>query len=99
MKPFLIAFLLPILAQAESFTGEVVGVSDGDTVTVLRADGKTQEKIRFLGIDAPEKTQEFGALALRLLRKRAVSGGCAELRGGGAKGPGAEARALGGREP
>ena len=39
--------------------GRVVGVSDGDTITVLD-DAKTQQKIRFAGIDAPEKRQPFG---------------------------------------
>jgi endonuclease YncB( thermonuclease family) len=32
----------------------VVGVSDGDTITVLDRD-KRQHKIRLAGIDAPEK--------------------------------------------
>lgn len=41
------------------FTGYVVGVADGDTVTVLDAD-KVQHKIRLTGIDAPEKKQPFG---------------------------------------
>ena len=37
----------------------VVGIADGDTVTVLDADN-TQNKIRLAGIDAPEKKQPFG---------------------------------------
>ena len=37
----------------------MVGVSDGDTITVLD-DAKIQHKIRFAGIDAPEKGQAFG---------------------------------------
>jgi endonuclease YncB( thermonuclease family) len=37
----------------------VVGVSDGDTITVLD-DAKVQHKIRLAGIDAPEKGQAFG---------------------------------------
>jgi len=40
-------------------TGRVVGVSDGDTITVLDA-GNQQHKIRFDGIDAPESRQAFG---------------------------------------
>jgi len=40
-------------------TGKVVGIADGDTVTVL-GESNTQHKIRFLGIDAPEKAQAFG---------------------------------------
>lgn len=46
-------------ASAATFTAKVVGVTDGDTVTVL---DKTQHeyKIRLSGIDAPEKKQAFG---------------------------------------
>ena len=51
--------LLAAPALAEVVTGRVVGVSDGDTITVL--DGaKTQHKVRLSGIDAPEKGQAFG---------------------------------------
>ena len=39
--------------------GRVVGVSDGDTVTVLDSE-KKQHKVRIAGIDAPEKGQAFG---------------------------------------
>jgi endonuclease YncB( thermonuclease family) len=44
--------------SAYDFSGRVVGVSDGDTVTVLH-DGRG-EKIRLYGIDAPEKSQALG---------------------------------------
>lgn len=40
------------LANAATITGRVVGVADGDTVTVLDA-SNTQHKIRLSGIDAP----------------------------------------------
>ncbi|OQW85842.1 MAG: nuclease [Rhodoferax ferrireducens] len=46
-------------AQAETLSGVVIGVADGDTLTVLDAD-KVQHKIRLAGIDAPEKMQAFG---------------------------------------
>ena len=46
-------------ALADVVTGKVVGVSDGDTITVLDS-GKQQHKIRVAGIDAPEKNQPFG---------------------------------------
>ena len=49
-------------ASAATIMGRVVGVADGDTVTVLDAD-KTQHKIRVAGIDAPEKRQPFGQRA------------------------------------
>lgn len=44
---------------AATLVGRVVGVADGDTITVLDAD-KVQHKIRLAGIDAPEKKQAFG---------------------------------------
>lgn len=51
--------LASVGASAESYSGIVVGVADGDTVTVLDA-SMQQHKIRLAGIDAPEKTQPFG---------------------------------------
>lgn len=45
----------------ESWIGKVVGVSDGDTVTVLH--DRTPVKIRLHGVDAPEKAQPFGEQA------------------------------------
>jgi endonuclease YncB( thermonuclease family) len=54
-----VAYLLATPAFAQSFAGRVVGVADGDTITVLDADRK-QHKIRVAGIDAPEKKQPFG---------------------------------------
>ena len=44
---------------ADTLTGKVVSVSDGDTITVLDS-VKQQHKIRIAGIDAPEKKQPFG---------------------------------------
>jgi endonuclease YncB( thermonuclease family) len=40
-------------------TGRVVGLADGDTITVLDQQ-YMQHKVRFAGIDAPEKAQAFG---------------------------------------
>jgi endonuclease YncB( thermonuclease family) len=51
--------VLPVASLAGTITGKVVGVADGDTITVLDAD-KVQHKIRLAGIDAPEKKQAFG---------------------------------------
>ena len=62
MKIFGLALALIVVfgpAGAEVLAGRVVGVSDGDTITVLDA-AKTQHKIRVAGIDAPEKKQAFG---------------------------------------
>jgi len=51
--------LLVSAAHADTLTGRVVGIADGDTITVLDAD-RQQHKIRLGGIDAPEKAQPFG---------------------------------------
>jgi len=45
--------------SAGTIQGNVVGVSDGDTITVLDTNN-TKHKIRLQGIDAPEKAQAFG---------------------------------------
>ncbi len=55
---FLSLALLTGQALAADFTGRVVGVADGDTITVLH-NGKG-ERIRLHGIDCPEKRQAFG---------------------------------------
>jgi endonuclease YncB( thermonuclease family) len=59
--------------HAATLSGTVVGVSDGDTITVLDAN-REQHKIRVAGIDAPEKAQPFaqrskGALSLLVFGK------------------------------
>ncbi len=61
VQKFITILLLALActAHAETITGRVVGVVDGDTITVLDAD-KVQHKIRLSGIDAPEKKQPFG---------------------------------------
>lgn len=51
---------------AEVLTGRVVGVYDGDTITVLD-DTNTQHKIRLAGIDAPERKQAFGNSSKKML--------------------------------
>jgi len=53
-------------AFAETLTGKVVGVSDGDTLTVLDAE-RHLHKVRLAGIDAPEKGQAFGQQAKKFL--------------------------------
>ncbi|BEP34365.1 thermonuclease family protein [Variovorax sp. V11] len=60
---------LPLMACAESRTCLVVGVSDGDTITARcgTAGDYEQIKVRFNGIDAPEKRQPFGQRAKEAL--------------------------------
>jgi endonuclease YncB( thermonuclease family) len=49
------------------WSGMVVGISDGDTITVLH--GGKGEKIRLYGIDTPEKGQAFGKKAKQFTSK------------------------------
>ena len=49
-------------AHAAELHGRVVGISDGDTLTVLDA-ARVTHRIRLNGIDAPEKGQPWGARA------------------------------------
>jgi micrococcal nuclease len=64
-KLFVLIFLLiPALAIPCEFEGQVVGVTDGDTLKVLM-DGKAQ-KVRLFGIDTPEKGQPFSKRAKQL---------------------------------
>jgi endonuclease YncB( thermonuclease family) len=52
-------FLLALsYAHAETLTGKVVRVADGDTLTVLV--NRQQVRVRLLEIDAPESKQPFG---------------------------------------
>jgi endonuclease YncB( thermonuclease family) len=46
-------------AGTHQLEGRIVGVTDGDTITLLDADDR-QHKIRLDGIDAPELGQPFG---------------------------------------
>ena len=54
-------------AQA-TLTGRVVGVNDGDTITLLDA-SKTQHRVRLAGIDAPERGQPGGYRSKESLAK------------------------------
>lgn len=53
-----IALLAPLSAHARTITGPVIGVADGDTITIL--DDRQQIRIRLGEIDAPESGQSFG---------------------------------------
>lgn len=55
-----------LVIHAEVLVGKVVGITDGDTITVLDAD-KTEHKVRLMGIDAPERSQDFGAASKQAL--------------------------------
>ncbi len=56
----LLSTILALPTLASTLQGKVVGVSDGDTLTVLDASNQ-ERRIRLAGIDAPEKSQAFGS--------------------------------------
>ena len=64
-KTLLSLLFMPLLFQA-TLKGRVVGISDGDTFTLLTAD-HVSYKIRLHGIDAPEKKQDFGNRSKQML--------------------------------
>ncbi len=81
LRPLLLGLFLflgknSVLSQ-NTFTGKVVGVSDGDTVSVM-LDGKA-ERIRLAGIDCPESHQDFGRVATKYVSER-IFGAVVEVR-------------------
>ena len=61
----LLFFFLPLSAEAETLTGKVVGVTDGDTITVLVE--KRTIKVRLAEIDTPERGQPWASRAKQAL--------------------------------
>ena len=64
-----VCFLIHPFAHA--FSGIVVNVSDGDTITVLH--NSVMKKIRLYGIDCPEKRQPYGNAAKRYVEKMVLN--------------------------
>jgi endonuclease YncB( thermonuclease family) len=58
----LLIAVTPVSACAADFPAKVIGISDGDTLTVLK-NGREQVRIRLHGIDAPESAQDYGSRA------------------------------------
>ena len=61
-----LALAIPVESLAKKsrpreFSGEVVKIADGDTITVLR--GRKQVKVRLWGVDCPEKKMPHGSRA------------------------------------
>ena len=56
-----VIYFLLLPCPAWAWSGKVIGVADGDTITVLN--DKHPVKIRLYGIDCPEKRQPFGKRA------------------------------------
>ncbi len=64
-------------AHAENFAGQVIGITDGDSL-MLQDAHQQQHQIRIAGIDAPELAQDFGqparaSLSLLALNQHAVA--------------------------
>jgi endonuclease YncB( thermonuclease family) len=69
-------------AHAETIRGHIVGITDGDSVTLLTVDQR-EVKIRLAWIDAPEKRQAFGEQAktnlARMVFRQEVEADCGKL--------------------
>ena len=67
MRWLLIVFLLLARSgQAETLSGTVIGVVDGDTLTIVDAQ-KRRHRIRLAEVDAPESKQPYGVKSARSL--------------------------------
>ncbi|MDD2769971.1 MAG: thermonuclease family protein [Methylococcus sp.] len=62
----LLCFATTAAQAAQTLTGRVVAVLDGDTITVL-SDAHRQTRVRLAQIDAPEKRQDYGQASKRAL--------------------------------
>jgi endonuclease YncB( thermonuclease family) len=62
---FVLSLLFAQIAFSKSITGIVIGITDGDTITLL--EHRTHYKVRLAGIDAPEKKQAFGTASKKSL--------------------------------
>ena len=63
----LLLYLAPCLSWA--WSGEVVGITDGDTITVLNSKTLKDVRIRLYGIDTPERGQAFSKRARQFTSK------------------------------
>jgi endonuclease YncB( thermonuclease family) len=63
-----LSFFICASCFAEHFTGKVVGVTDGDTIKVMR--NGSEVKVRLYGIDAPEQSQAYGTKAKSYLSNK-----------------------------
>ena len=60
-----ILLLAMLYASLFAFSGKVVSIHDGDTITILQ--DKQQIKVRLFGIDAPELKQPYGKKSKQFL--------------------------------
>ena len=67
----LLLVVVGVPVSAETLLGRVVGVQDGDTLTVRVAGHRV--KVRLAGIDAPERDQPFGEQSRQSLSRMALN--------------------------
>jgi endonuclease YncB( thermonuclease family) len=60
-----LSLAIAIAAPGTAFSARVIGITDGDTMTVIRTDGSDRNpiRVRLYGIDTPERKQPFYARA------------------------------------
>ncbi len=72
-RNILLCTLLTVLVVSPTlswaWSGEVVGITDGDTITVLNSKTLKDVKIRLYGIDCPEGGQAFSKRAKQFTSK------------------------------
>lgn len=54
-------------------SGQVIEVADGDTATILGENGTVKYKVRFFGIDAPERSMNFGKESRKALSDKILA--------------------------
>ena len=64
-----LVFLLSLPVHTWAWSGEVVGITDGDTITLLNSKTLKDVKIRLYGIDCPEGDQAFSKRAKQFTSK------------------------------
>lgn len=64
-----IAAVLSLMFQGREYQGQVIHVSDGDTITLLTHQNR-KVTIRLAGIDAPESKQAYGLKAAKVLEDK-----------------------------
>lgn len=64
-----IATVVSLMFQGREYTGKVIHVSDGDTITLLNHQNR-KVTIRLAGIDAPESSQAHGLKAAKALEDK-----------------------------
>ncbi len=73
MKYYLFSLLLCFtVSVANAWTGMVVRVSDGDSITVRTEDG-VSHKLRLYGVDSPEIKQDWGKEARKVAFTHAIN--------------------------